>query len=102
MPRQKILNKLGERAFYPKHLRRVVLWLLVSVVLNAIFLASIAWLALHQPLPAYYASNSAGKIANMMRLDDPNMTATALLDPSPPAEPNTKSLEGKPFEPSQP
>jgi len=85
---------IAEKEFYPRNFRRIVRFLLFSLVVNFSLFAAVAYVKLNQSLPSAYATNNAGLIEPLMRVAGPNTSSQALLKPSPKSDAAEKKLEG--------
>jgi len=66
-------------SFYRDGYKRVIIALLLSVVLNAILIATFTFVITHPPAPQYFATTINGRITPLIPLDQPNMPPSTLL-----------------------
>lgn len=91
---QKILMIQGQKAYYRKNYRRMVLLCMVSFSITIVLLLLVNYFFFTRPEPTYYATSSAGAgfITPLRALNAPNQSSTALLKPDPPEERQMKNL----------
>jgi intracellular multiplication protein IcmL len=65
--------------FYRDGYKRVILALLLSVLLNAVLIATFTFVVTHPPAPQYFATTINGRITPLIPLDQPNMPPSTLL-----------------------
>jgi intracellular multiplication protein IcmL len=65
--------------FYRDGYKRVILALLLSVLLNAVLIATFTYVITHPPAPQYFATTINGRITPLIPLDQPNMPPSTLL-----------------------
>lgn len=65
--------------FYRDNYRKVVLGLLLCIVINIGLTGALSYIVTHPPAPQYFATSTDGRIVPLVPLDQPNLSAAALL-----------------------
>jgi hypothetical protein len=83
MGRQTLEDIKAQKYFFSRGFKRTSAALLVSLFILAGQVLILAYIKITEPLPAFYATNSAGFITPLTVRYEPNMTSTPLLKSDP-------------------
>ncbi len=75
-----VLAAISERnMFYRDSYRKVLLSLILSIFSIILLIGAIIYIVINPPKPRYFATYANGSLAQMVPLDQPNMSVSALL-----------------------
>lgn len=66
-------------AFYKDNYRRVTAVLFISILINIILAGILFFLITHPPMPKYFATTINGRITDLVPIDQPNQSDSAVL-----------------------
>lgn len=79
MPENAMEKVIIRNEFYRDGQRKTISILLVSMTVNLLLSALLAYLMTHPPLPKYFATSINGRITPLFPLDEPNQSDSAVL-----------------------
>jgi len=85
-------NRIHSKSFYIRTYRLAGRALLVSLLVNLFLGLGIYYRYFHEPMRDYYATSGITTPIQLKALDQPNFSATPLLDADPPSDDTVKII----------